>query len=197
MRVRHEDTRDQILEVALELFVAEGYETASISEVAERLGITKAAVYYHFPAKEDLLLTLVGPFLDHVDEMLATAVPTGHFPAGRRKLLETSLDVLLKHRTLVCLLSRDVSSLNHPPVGQRVKDQTRRLESMLAGPRGGKAAEVRAVAALGVLRRPLVHLPQQDLSDFCSMLIDGAMAVLSVPLPRKRPGKRPQQAAVS
>jgi AcrR family transcriptional regulator len=51
-------TRERILDVALDLFVDQGYDGTSLREIAERLGVTKAALYYHFEAKEDILLAL-------------------------------------------------------------------------------------------------------------------------------------------
>jgi AcrR family transcriptional regulator len=52
------NTRERILDVALELFSTKGYEQTSLREIADRLGITKAALYYHFERKEDILLEL-------------------------------------------------------------------------------------------------------------------------------------------
>jgi AcrR family transcriptional regulator len=51
-------TRDRILDVALDLFIANGYDKTSLREIAEQLGFTKAALYYHFASKEDMLLAL-------------------------------------------------------------------------------------------------------------------------------------------
>ena len=51
-------TRERILDVALELFTEQGYDKTSLREIAERLGITKAALYYHFERKSDILLEL-------------------------------------------------------------------------------------------------------------------------------------------
>ena len=55
------DTRDRILEAALNLFTERGYEKTSLREVAGRVGVTKAALYYHFASKEEILRTLVEP----------------------------------------------------------------------------------------------------------------------------------------
>ncbi len=57
-RRRSEATRERILDVALELFNQRGYEGTSLREIAERLGITKAALYYHFKSKGEILLAL-------------------------------------------------------------------------------------------------------------------------------------------
>ena len=45
-------TRERIKQVALELFTEQGYEGTSLREIAERLGVTKAALYYHFKSKD-------------------------------------------------------------------------------------------------------------------------------------------------
>src|SRR5262249_33846507 len=51
-------TRDRILDVALDLFIEKGFDGTSLREIAERLGVTKAALYYHFASKDDILLAL-------------------------------------------------------------------------------------------------------------------------------------------
>jgi NADH dehydrogenase len=48
----------------LELFSRHGYEKTSLREIAERLGMTKAALYYHYPSKQALLLAIVVPLID-------------------------------------------------------------------------------------------------------------------------------------
>ena len=58
------ETRDRILDVALDLFIEQGYDKASLREVAERVGVTKAALYYHFSSKEEILRTLMQPIVD-------------------------------------------------------------------------------------------------------------------------------------
>jgi len=51
-------TRERILDIALELFTERGYDKTSLRDIAERLGTTKAALYYHFERKEDILMEL-------------------------------------------------------------------------------------------------------------------------------------------
>jgi AcrR family transcriptional regulator len=51
-------TRERILEVALDLFIRKGYAATSMREIAEPLGISKAALYYHFRSKGHILLEL-------------------------------------------------------------------------------------------------------------------------------------------
>ena len=52
------NTRQRIQDVALELFAEQGYEKTSLREIAEQLDVTKAALYYHFKTKEDIVISL-------------------------------------------------------------------------------------------------------------------------------------------
>jgi AcrR family transcriptional regulator len=52
-------TREQLLDAALEVFSRQGYHAASVDEIAERAGFSKGAVYSNFSSKEDLLLALI------------------------------------------------------------------------------------------------------------------------------------------
>jgi len=64
-------TRERILDIAIELFIEKGYDKTSLREIAERLGFSKAAVYYHFASKDDILLALHLRLHDLLREALA------------------------------------------------------------------------------------------------------------------------------
>ncbi|MET3960861.1 AcrR family transcriptional regulator [Marmoricola sp. OAE513] len=66
-------TRDRILDVALELFTENGYDGTSMREIAERLSITKPALYYHFDSKEDIVRTLLADIEQQTTELVAWA----------------------------------------------------------------------------------------------------------------------------
>src|SRR5919108_5984482 len=55
---RHERRR-QLLDAALEVFVAQGYHAAAMDEIAERAGVSKPVLYQHFPGKLELYLALL------------------------------------------------------------------------------------------------------------------------------------------
>lgn len=53
------ETKERILETALELFAQSGYLGTSMSDIAARLGITKAALYKHYAGKQEILDRIV------------------------------------------------------------------------------------------------------------------------------------------
>ena len=67
------DTRARIQQVALELFAEQGYDKTSLREIAERLDVTKAALYYHFKSKEDIVRSLVEDYFGQLDDLIAWA----------------------------------------------------------------------------------------------------------------------------
>jgi len=54
-----ESTRLRILDAARELFARDGVDTTSVRSIAERCGLTDAAIYYYYPAKADILDALL------------------------------------------------------------------------------------------------------------------------------------------
>ncbi|HSZ39997.1 MAG TPA: TetR/AcrR family transcriptional regulator [Trebonia sp.] len=70
MTARRGDTRARIQQVALELFAEQGYERTSLREVAERLGVTKAALYYHFKSKEDIVRSFTEDYFAQLDALV-------------------------------------------------------------------------------------------------------------------------------
>jgi AcrR family transcriptional regulator len=170
-------TRLAILETALDLFALQGYEKTALSEVSDRLGVTKAALYYHFKSKDSILVELVTSYLDDMDALLDTA--TKEQPGeGREALLRAYLDVLLVHRDIASLLDRDISALSHPAIRKRTDGQSRRLRRLLAGARAGERAEIRAEAALGALRRPVLQFADVDRPEVRRLLIRAALGAI-------------------
>jgi AcrR family transcriptional regulator len=69
-----EDTRARIVAVALELVSERGFAGTSIRDLAERLDLTTAAMYYHFSSKDALLDALVEPLVRGLAELSANAI---------------------------------------------------------------------------------------------------------------------------
>src|SRR5690348_10617852 len=88
------DTRARIQQVAVELFSEHGYEGTSLREIAERLGVTKAALYYHFKSKEDIILSLVEDYQAQMDALIEWARERPGNAATRRELLTRYMQIV-------------------------------------------------------------------------------------------------------
>jgi Transcriptional regulator len=104
------DTRDRILAAALDLFIEQGYDKTSLREVAEQVGVTKAALYYHFASKEEIFRTLMEPFSavqGQALELLQGQPTLEEWGKG----LEALVAWVLPHRRLLGLLENNRSVL--------------------------------------------------------------------------------------
>ena len=91
------ETAQVILREAHELFYEKGYEKASMREIAERVGISKAAMYHHFTNKEEILYTICLQGGDLVYHTLQQAIQRNESLDGSVKAQLT--DILLEYTT--------------------------------------------------------------------------------------------------
>jgi len=65
-RLPRRQRREQLLESALDVFVAQGYHAAAMDDIAERAGVSKPVLYQHFPGKLELYLALLDQSCDQI-----------------------------------------------------------------------------------------------------------------------------------
>lgn len=141
------DTRRRILAVALELFSTRGYAGTSMRDIAETMGMTKAAVYYHFESKEQILEAVTEPMRVEMDRMMQEA--TGPAPPTPEQLLTRLADMLSRHALLIGTVFNDPSS-GGPGHHMQAREKFRPIVGILAGD-GGPDRVVRARCALGAV----------------------------------------------
>lgn len=66
------NTKEKIFDVALDLFSKKGYDSVSLREIAEEVGIKKSSIYSHYPSKKAILISIFEYFTDlfEYDELL-------------------------------------------------------------------------------------------------------------------------------
>jgi len=104
-------TRERILDIALELFSTQGYDKTSLREIAQRLGFSKAAIYYHFASKEEILLALHLRLHEFGRDALQTMGEVGTSPELWAMLLDQLIEQMLEHRALFILHERNRAAL--------------------------------------------------------------------------------------
>ena len=82
-----QNARSRIQDVALQLFIDEGYDKTSLREIAEKLGVTKAALYYHFPTKEAIVASLTEDRVVAVAKILEWAKEQPRSEETRQELI--------------------------------------------------------------------------------------------------------------
>ncbi len=122
---REVDTRSRIQEVALELFTDRGYEATSLREIAERLGVTKAALYYHFKTKDDIVASVVNSRIAMIEELIAWAKTQPRTAETRREFLRRYADSLYEHghQKLMRFLERNQSSMMSHKAGMQMRSR--------------------------------------------------------------------------
>ena len=87
MNLTQKNTKERIIDVALDFFTRKGFSGVSVREIVEKAGVSKPTLYYYFTNKEDLYLSLIrNSFLHFNEQLLAiTALPADNL---RDKLLD-------------------------------------------------------------------------------------------------------------
>ena len=59
MKQNSRNSHKEIIDAATDLFYEQGFEKASLRDIARKVGVTQAAIYYHFRSKEEILYTII------------------------------------------------------------------------------------------------------------------------------------------
>jgi AcrR family transcriptional regulator len=95
-----EKTRSAILSASTKLFAEKGFIGASISDIAEAVGVSKSSIYHHFPSKESILHALIDSFAQEVEQLIKSA---SKFNLDQKKILTEFAEILVRHEDAVRL----------------------------------------------------------------------------------------------
>lgn len=120
-RAAHDgNTRERILDAAEELIGADGYDATSTSAIAQRAGVPKGLVFYYFPAKSEILLSLLSERLPTEPLSDVTPIITLGDPAQSLVDFDAALNLLDRHASMMRLiLWREADTL--PAVGAHLR----------------------------------------------------------------------------
>lgn len=118
-------TRARIVAAAMAQFARKTYACTSLRDIAESIGITKAALYYHFPSKDALLDAMFAPTIERFGLLVADATSSDG-KVDRRLLVERLVDVQAEQVIAVRALAGD------PSITRALRDRFR-FEQTIAG----------------------------------------------------------------
>jgi len=178
---RGRDTRSRLRELALQLFAEQGYEKTSLREIAERLGVTKAALYYYFKSKEDIVRSLVEDYMGQIDQLIAWGKTQPSSPETRAEIIRRYLDIIANGTAVFRLLHQNqaaVSSLAAAKErGELFRERIDALVDLLAAPGGSMREQVRAASCLMSLSFCCMHYQDRatDPAELKAALLDVAL----------------------
>lgn len=158
--------QSRILEAAFELFNQHGVSGTSLQMIANALGVTKAAVYHQFQAKEDIVLAIGSLIFDRLEELTNIADAKSSRSDTYEALIDGLIDLAVLRRRSASFIQQDPIMLRliqgHPPF----KRVMARLDSLLTGNRTDTEARVTAAMLItaigGAVMHPLVSEVEDD-----------------------------------
>jgi AcrR family transcriptional regulator len=172
------DTRARILDAALDVFSEHGFEGSSLQQIADRLDLTKAALYYYFRSKDELLEALVEPAISGVNEILDACAGEPDTPARRKEFIKQYLDYFIRQRRLIGYISRDLATLAHPAISAGNEERRARVEAILAGSDLNFSDKVRVTMAFGGMQAAIAQYPDADEQELREALLEAGAALL-------------------
>jgi AcrR family transcriptional regulator len=146
------DTRSRLRELALEMFAEQGYEKTSLREIAERLGVTKAALYYYFKSKEDIVRSLIEDYVAELDELIDWAKNQPRTADTRAEIVRRYLHIVANGTAVFRMLHQNQAAVSGlasaKERGELFKERMDALIDILSPPGGTLRDQIRAASCL-------------------------------------------------
>ncbi len=172
------DTRARIQQVALELFAEQGYDKTSLREIAERLDVTKAALYYHFKSKEDIVRSLVEDYFGQLDDLIAWAKMQPRTARTRGEILGRYVRIVADGHDVFRMLHHNQAAVNSlagaKERGDLFRERMTGLIEVLTQPGADMEERLRAAMALGGVSVGWMFFADQvdDRKKLCAAVLD-------------------------
>ena len=175
-------TRRRMLDVAMKLFSQYSFAGTSLQMIADELDLTKAAIYYHFRTREQLLIALMQPILSEIGVVVQTAELRRGARARAEAMLVGYADIVARNRSLAAVTVFD------PSVGSVLKNQPewaalidRQLALLAAAGPAASGGINAAVVMTGLAGAASTADPQLADDALREQLIDVGRRVLGLP----------------
>ena len=180
--VQAERTRQQILQTAQRLFAERGYDATSLQMIADEMGLTKAAVYYHFRAKNDILLAAMRPGLLRLQALLDEAAAIRGRRARIEHLVDGMVDFLVQNRHYAVMAATDPAARRDQRDAESAALRQRGL-TLLYGdnPTGAQRLAASAVFFIPDCLPDLVDLTDEELREALQTMVLHMLRVPSRP----------------
>jgi AcrR family transcriptional regulator len=126
--------RERVLDAALSLFAEHGVHGTSLKMIADRVGVSKAAVYYQFQSKEDIVMEVMRPTLEDIGRVIRIADALDSWEAQRAVAISGFLEMVVRHRQLAVMINGDPAIEQIMLSQPELKAVADRLRELVEGP---------------------------------------------------------------
>ena len=145
---RRGDTRRRIQDVALELFAEHGYEKTSLREIAERLEVTKAALYYHFKTKEEIIVSLFEDLTKPIEDLIDWGKRQPHSLETKQEIVRRYSQALIDAEPLFRFMQENQATVRELSIGEMFKNRMLGMRDIVIDPDADLVDQVRCISAL-------------------------------------------------
>ncbi|MFG2551978.1 TetR/AcrR family transcriptional regulator [Streptomyces sp. NPDC048581] len=145
---RRGNTRQRIQDVALELFAEQGYEKTSLREIAERLEVTKAALYYHFKTKEEIIVSLFEDLTKPIEELIEWGRRQPHSLDTKQEIVRRYSQALADAEPLFRFMQENQATVRELSIGEMFKNRMLGMRDIIIDPDADMVDQVRCISAL-------------------------------------------------
>lgn len=99
--------RERVLQATLDLFSEHGVSGTSLQMIADDIGVTRAAVYYQFHSKREIVLALIRPVFDDINRLLKIVKAMASADAKCEVAINGFIELTIRHRRIAALFNGD------------------------------------------------------------------------------------------
>lgn len=192
--IRRSPAQTRILDAALDLIARSGVSGTSLQMIADAVGVTKAAVYYQYKTKEEIVIALTERELGRLEEALDAAEAEEFRHGVREALLNRVIDLAIERRWAAATLHFDPVIVrllaDHEPFERFME----RLYRALFGDDTNPATRVEAAILAGMISTAITHPLVRDIDDdeLREHVLHYMRRIVDLPVSGRRPdGDRP------
>jgi len=167
----------------LELFAEYGVKGTTLHMIADRLEVTKAAVYYHFHTKDEIVRAVAQPLLEDIARVIriADALPD---PNSRREVAVSGfVELAVRHRGLSAIVQNDPAMSTLAKTHVELENAVVKLITLLDGPDADVAHHIGTSMIIGGVSGVVTDARLLDVPDelLHRVLLDYAQHLLNTP----------------
>jgi AcrR family transcriptional regulator len=157
--------QSRIIDAALALFAEHGISGTSLQMIADAIGVTKAAVYHQYNAKDEIVVAVAEVVLTRLEAAVTAAEAERSRTRAREVLIGEMIDLAVERRRMASILQQDPVMLRFLREHEPFRHVMERVNRLLMGGASDPRARVRAAVLAAAIAGAVIHPLVLDLDD--------------------------------